>query len=207
MAVCSSVAHPHWWGFSVASIFHTDVIATDDPEVAFKDIDVAIMVGAMPRREGMERKDLLKANAKIFETQGRALDKCAKKTVKVCIPPSLLFPPSPSFFYSLPPLLSRSQYLPSLVPGASHFLPAPLEKLLISHSLLLFSSLHFLSFLSPAPLGLSFSHPPQVLVVGNPANTNALLCLKSAPSIPVTNFSCLTRLDHNRALAQVHAWH
>ena len=52
--------------------------------MAFKNIDVAILVGAMPRREGMERKDLLKANAKIFETQGRALDKFAKKTVKVC---------------------------------------------------------------------------------------------------------------------------
>ena len=63
--------------------FRTDVIATDDPNVAFKDIDVAILVGAMPRREGMERKDLLKANAKIFETQGKALDQHAKKTVKV----------------------------------------------------------------------------------------------------------------------------
>ena len=59
------------------------MIATDDPNVAFKDIDVAILVGAMPRREGMERKDLLKATAKIFETQGKALDQYAKKTVKV----------------------------------------------------------------------------------------------------------------------------
>lgn len=101
-----------------------DVIATDDPNVAFKDIDVAILVGAMPRREGMERKDLLKANARIFETQGRALDQNAKKTVKV-------------------------------------------------------------------------------LVVGNPANTNAVLCLKSAPSIPSANFSCLTRLDFNRAKAAI----
>ena len=58
-------------------------MATADVEVAFKDVDVAILVGAMPRKEGMERKDLLKANAKIFETQGRALDKYAKKTVKV----------------------------------------------------------------------------------------------------------------------------
>ncbi len=60
-----------------------DVIPTDDPRVAFKDVDVAVLVGAMPRREGMERKDLLKANAKIFETQGKALDEVAKKTVKV----------------------------------------------------------------------------------------------------------------------------
>ena len=51
--------------------------------VAFKDIDVAILVGAMPRREGMERKDLLKANVKIFKQQGEALDKYAKKEVKV----------------------------------------------------------------------------------------------------------------------------
>ena len=72
-----------------ASLIHSlslclDVVPTDDPEVAFDNIDVAILVGAMPRREGMERKDLLKANAKIFESQGKALDKCAKKTVKVC---------------------------------------------------------------------------------------------------------------------------
>ena len=60
-----------------------EVIPTDDPCVAFKDIDVAILVGSMPRREGMERKDLIKANTKIFETQGKALDQCAKKTVKV----------------------------------------------------------------------------------------------------------------------------
>ena len=59
------------------------MIATDDPNAAFKDIDVAVLVGAMPRREGMQRKDLLKANAKIFETQGRALDQYAKKSVKV----------------------------------------------------------------------------------------------------------------------------
>ncbi|XP_061647069.1 malate dehydrogenase, cytoplasmic-like isoform X2 [Phyllopteryx taeniolatus] len=78
----------------------------------------------MPRREGMERKDLLKANMAIFETQGTALEKYAKKAVKV-------------------------------------------------------------------------------LVVGNPANTNCLIAMKSAPSIPKENFSCLTRLDHNRARSQV----
>ena len=78
----------------------------------------------MPRREGMERKDLLKANVKIFKTQGEALDNFAKKTVKV-------------------------------------------------------------------------------VVVGNPANTNTLICQKYAPSIPRKNFSCLTRLDQNRAQAQV----
>lgn len=59
------------------------MISTDDPNVAFKDIDVGILVGSMPRREGMLRKDLLKANAKIFETQGKSLDQYAKKTVKV----------------------------------------------------------------------------------------------------------------------------
>ncbi|XP_005385779.1 PREDICTED: malate dehydrogenase, cytoplasmic [Chinchilla lanigera] len=101
-----------------------DVIATDKEEVAFKDLDVAVLVGSMPRREGMERKDLLKANVKIFKSQGAALDKYAKKSVKV-------------------------------------------------------------------------------IVVGNPANTNCLTASKSAPSIPKENFSCLTRLDHNRAKSQI----
>ncbi|KPP57900.1 malate dehydrogenase, cytoplasmic-like [Scleropages formosus] len=101
-----------------------EVIPTDKVEVGFKDLDAAILVGSMPRKEGMERKDLLKANVAIFKTQGAALDKYAKKTVKV-------------------------------------------------------------------------------LVVGNPANTNCLIAAKSAPSIPKENFSCLTRLDHNRARSQV----
>lgn len=101
-----------------------EVKSTSDPNVAFKDIDVAVLVGAMPRREGMERKDLLKANAKIFKIQGQALDQHAKKTVKV-------------------------------------------------------------------------------LVVGNPANTNCMIAKKFAPSIPNENFTCLTRLDQNRAQAQV----
>merc|ERR1712178_334037 len=95
-----------------------------DIETAFKDIDVALLVGAMPRREGMERADLLAANAKIFKSQGAALDQFAKKSVKV-------------------------------------------------------------------------------LVVGNPANTNALIAAQCAPSIPKENFSALTRLDHNRAQAQL----
>ena len=59
------------------------VTATDNPEVAFRDADVVILVGAMPRKEGMERKDLLKANAGIFKVQGEALNKVAKKDVKV----------------------------------------------------------------------------------------------------------------------------
>jgi len=101
-----------------------DTVATDDPNVAFKDIDAAFLVGAMPRKEGMERKDLLAANVKIFKVQGEALDKFAKKSVKV-------------------------------------------------------------------------------LVVGNPANTNALICSHYAPSIPKENFSAMTRLDQNRAAAQL----
>merc|ERR1712029_1084531 len=101
-----------------------EVVATDDPNVAFKDIDAAFLVGAMPRKEGMERKDLLAANVKIFKVQGEALDKHAKKTVRV-------------------------------------------------------------------------------LVVGNPANTNALICSHYAPSIPKENFSAMTRLDHNRAAGQI----
>lgn len=61
------------------------MIPTDKVEVGFKDIDAAILVGSMPRKEGMERKDLLKANVAIFKTQGAALDKFAKKTVKVTL--------------------------------------------------------------------------------------------------------------------------
>lgn len=61
----------------------TEIIPTDKEEVAFKDLDAAILVGSMPRKEGMERKDLLKANVAIFKSQGAALDKYAKKTVKV----------------------------------------------------------------------------------------------------------------------------
>lgn len=101
-----------------------EVVATVDAKEAFTNVDAAILVGAMPRKEGMERKDLLKANAKIFEVQGKALDMHAKKTCKI-------------------------------------------------------------------------------LVVGNPANTNCLIASKCAPSIPAENFSCLTRLDHNRAVAQI----
>jgi len=104
----------------------SEVVATDDPNVGFKDIDAAFLVGAMPRKEGMERKDLLAANVKIFKVQGEALDKFAKKSVKV-------------------------------------------------------------------------------LVVGNPANTNALICSHYAPSIPKENFSAMTRLDQNRAAAQLAA--
>lgn len=102
----------------------TEVIPTADPAVAFKDVSVAFLVGAMPRREGMERKDLLSANVKIFKVQGEALNTYAKKDVKV-------------------------------------------------------------------------------LVVGNPANTNALICSHYAPSIPKENFTAMTRLDANRARAQI----
>jgi len=101
-----------------------DVVATDDPNVAFKDVDAAFLVGAMPRKEGMERKDLLAMNVKIFKVQGQALDQFAKKTCKI-------------------------------------------------------------------------------LVVGNPANTNALICSHYAPSIPKENFSAMTRLDQNRAASQI----
>ncbi|CAH3145393.1 unnamed protein product [Pocillopora meandrina] len=101
-----------------------NIIATSEPSVAFANIDVAILVGAMPRKQGMERKDLLKANAKIFVAQGKALNDYAKKTVKV-------------------------------------------------------------------------------LVVGNPANTNCMMAKMNAPSIPPENFTCLTRLDMNRARAQI----
>lgn len=102
----------------------TEVIPTADPAVAFKDIDVAFLVGSMPRKQGMERKDLLSANVKIFKVQGEALNTYAKKDVKV-------------------------------------------------------------------------------LVVGNPANTNALICSHYAPTIPKENFTAMTRLDQNRARGQI----
>lgn len=102
------------------------VIPTTDPNVAFKDVSAAFLVGAMPRKEGMERKDLLSANVKIFKVQGEAIDKFAKKDVKV-------------------------------------------------------------------------------LVVGNPANTNAFICSHYAPTIPRENFTAMTRLDQNRAQANIAA--
>jgi len=102
------------------------VVITDDPKVAFKDADVALLVGARPRSKGMERKDLLEANAQIFTVQGKALDEVASRNVKV-------------------------------------------------------------------------------LVVGNPANTNAYIAMKSAPSLPRENFTAMLRLDHNRALSQIAA--
>jgi len=98
--------------------------ATDDPEVAFKDAQVAILVGARPRSKGMERADLLQANAQIFTVQGAALNKVADRNVKV-------------------------------------------------------------------------------LVVGNPANTNAYIAMKSAPDLPAKNFTAMLRLDHNRAASQI----
>lgn len=104
----------------------SDVVVTDDPLVAFKDIDAALLVGARPRSKGMERKDLLEANAQIFTVQGKALDQVAKRQVKV-------------------------------------------------------------------------------LVVGNPANTNAYIAMKSAPGLPTTAFSAMLRLDYNRALSQLAA--
>jgi malate dehydrogenase len=100
--------------------------AHSDPMTAFKDIDVALLVGARPRGPGMERKDLLEANAQIFTVQGKALDAVASRNVKV-------------------------------------------------------------------------------LVVGNPANTNAYIAMKSAPNLPAKNFTAMLRLDHNRALSQVAA--
>jgi len=95
-----------------------------DPRIAFKDADVALLVGAKPRGPGMERKDLLLENARIFIDQGKALDAVASRGVKV-------------------------------------------------------------------------------LVVGNPANTNAYIAMKSAPSLDARNFTAMMRLDHNRALGQL----
>jgi malate dehydrogenase len=100
------------------------VVATDDAQVAFKDCQAALLVGARPRGPGMERKDLLLANAAIFSAQGKALNAVADRGVRV-------------------------------------------------------------------------------LVVGNPANTNALIARANAPALPAAHFTAMTRLDHNRALAQL----
>lgn len=102
----------------------SNVIATDDANIAFKDSEYAILVGAMPRGPGMERNDLLEANAKIFTHQGRAINDNASQQIRV-------------------------------------------------------------------------------LVVGNPANTNALIASSNAPNINPQNFTAMTRLDHNRAMAHL----
>ena len=101
-----------------------DVVTTDNADVAFGDADIALLIGAMPRKDGMERADLLTANGGIFKPQGRAIAKNAKKNVKV-------------------------------------------------------------------------------LVVGNPANTNAFIAMSNAPEIDPKQFTAMTRLDHNRAVAQL----
>jgi len=102
------------------------MIPTADPMVAFKDAQIALLVGARPRGPGMERKDLLQANGKIFQPQGRALNAVAARDVKV-------------------------------------------------------------------------------LVVGNPANTNALIAMKNAPDLKPTQFTAMMRLDHNRSMSQMAA--
>lgn len=102
------------------------VIATDDANVAFRDADYALLVGARPRGPGMERKDLLEANAQIFSVQGKAINEHANRDIRV-------------------------------------------------------------------------------LVVGNPANTNALIASSNAPDIDPANITAMTRLDHNRAVAQIAA--
>ncbi len=101
-----------------------DVVMTDNPNVAFADADIAMLVGAMPRKDGMERVDLLSANGGIFKPQGEAISANAKKDVKV-------------------------------------------------------------------------------LVVGNPANTNALIAMSNAKNTDPKQFTAMTRLDHNRAVSQL----
>ena len=100
------------------------IIITDDPKVAFRDTEIALLIGARPRSKGMERKDLIEANGAIFSEQGRLLNEYAARHVKV-------------------------------------------------------------------------------LVVGNPANTNALIAMRNAPDLDPHNFTSMMRLDHNRAIAQV----
>lgn len=102
----------------------SDIIMSDDPNVAFKDVDFAYLVGARPRGPGMERADLLTANAQIFSVQGKALNDHASRDIRV-------------------------------------------------------------------------------LVVGNPANTNALITMKNAPDLNPRNITAMMRLDHNRSLSQI----
>ena len=102
----------------------TDMVLTDDANVAFKDVNWGLLVGARPRTKGMERKDLLSANGAIFTVQGKAINDNAASDVRV-------------------------------------------------------------------------------LVVGNPANTNALIAMRSAPDVPAERFTAMTRLDHNRAMTQL----
>jgi malate dehydrogenase len=101
-----------------------DVVCTDDADTAFGDADIALLVGAMPRKQGMERSDLLAANGGIFKPQGEALSRSAKREVKI-------------------------------------------------------------------------------LVVGNPANTNALIAQRNAADLDPRCFTAMTRLDHNRAVTQI----
>ncbi|HUG00028.1 MAG TPA: malate dehydrogenase [Ilumatobacter sp.] len=104
----------------------SSVTCTDDADVAFGDADVALLVGAMPRKDGMDRADLLSVNGGIFKPQGQALSRSAKRDVKI-------------------------------------------------------------------------------LVVGNPANTNALIAMSNAPDLDQRRFTAMTRLDHNRAMSQLAA--
>jgi malate dehydrogenase len=101
-----------------------DIVLTDDPEIGFRETDYALLIGAKPRGQGMERKDLLLDNARIFSAQGRSINQYASPDVRV-------------------------------------------------------------------------------LVVGNPANTNALIAASNAPDLSPTQFTSMTRLDHNRALGQL----
>ena len=103
-----------------------DIVASNEPEVAFGDADFAMLVGARPRGPGMERKDLLRENARIFSVQGAAIDAVARRDIRV-------------------------------------------------------------------------------LVVGNPANTNALIAASNAPGLDRRQFTAMTRLDHNRAISQLAA--
>src|SRR6187397_1306149 len=102
----------------------TEIVCTDDADTAFGDADVALLVGAMPRKAGMERSDLLSANGGIFKPQGEALSRSAKKDIKI-------------------------------------------------------------------------------LIVGNPANTNALIAMSNAKDLDAGRFTAMTRLDHNRAVTQI----
>ena len=194
-----------------------EVIPTADEKVAFTDMDVAILVGAMPRREGMERKDLLKANAKIFVSQGKSLDQYAKKSVKVLSSErkkeGRKEGREDGWMKKKKSLGIGGREERGREGGREGGKKEGKEKgrskerrlfIVAAESL----SNIFMSLLCSGCLTISSSFfdcffSLQVLVVGNPANTNALIASKHAPSIPPQNFTCLTRLDQNRAQSQV----
>lgn len=153
------------------------VVATTDVVEACTGVNIAIMVGGFPRKEGMERKDVMSKNVSIYKAQASALEKHAAANCKVTDRNWITY----ESFYNFSYYCNSRDFLPKS--NAFYFFWVVMFER---------SDNWFFVF-------LLF----QVLVVANPANTNALILKEFAPSIPEKNISCLTRLDHNRALGQI----